>query len=142
MRNMVAPASEIPGEECEPKLTSGVPGPSKHFHSERQDILSDQSGTMHAGISHMLSSITAMIHNPAFPINSAHLLTLTAKNTSGILFRLCRNIRERHPGYTLCYFFNHSTGAFTGSMFTLRSHPKSTVSFKRQETGTETESHY
>lgn len=29
MRNMVAPACEIPGEECEPKLPSGVPGPRK-----------------------------------------------------------------------------------------------------------------
>lgn len=69
MRNMVAPAREIPGEECEPKLTPGLPGPSKHFHSERQDILSDQRGTMHAGISHSHISITAMIHNPAFPIH-------------------------------------------------------------------------
>lgn len=68
------------------------------------------------------------LHSPS--TYSAHLLTMTAKNTSGKLFRLCRNIRERHPGYTLCYLFNHSTGAFTGSMFTLSTFPKSTVSLK------------
>lgn len=77
MRNMVAPASEIPGEECEPKLTSGAPGPSKHFHSERWDILSNQSGIVDTEISHLHICITAMVYNPAFPIHihcsSSHL---------------------------------------------------------------------
>lgn len=94
MRNMVAPASEIPGEECEPKLTSGAPGPSKHFHSERWDILSNQSGIVDAEISHLHICITAMVYNPAFPIH-IHCSSSHLDCYKGILFRLCRNIKRK-----------------------------------------------
>lgn len=62
--------------------------------------------------------------------------------TSGIVFRLCRNIREIHPGPYLYYHFNHHIGAFTGSMFTINCRPRWEASFNRKEPGTETKSCY